>query len=122
MNREDEQKLLDATLKLLKYNKQAYDQYDKRTKKEGYETDFYNEVKPFADEVLATAEQWQKLAYKWLESQSVNNLYPMQIKNTVDNLNIISVKAFQKDTRKKRFLETIKSVDYVLKNIVEQLK
>ncbi|WP_245947361.1 YppE family protein [Bacillus taeanensis] len=116
------QQLLLYTKQLQQLNKQAYDQYHNRTKHEGYEVNFYEEVKPFADEVLAISNNWKPLAEEWIADAKPKYVYPIQIHDTYENLTIISVTAFQKDTKEKRFNEMIKSIDYVLHAMIEQLK
>ncbi|PWA08900.1 DUF1798 domain-containing protein [Pueribacillus theae] len=122
-----EQSLINLTKKLLDLNNKAYSQYVEHTKHEGYESDFYNEVKPFSDEVLKVAGKWKEAALEWLGEGQVKYLYPIQIENAFENLLITSVQAFQKDTaarkfNERRFIEMIKSVDYVLNTMLSQLK
>lgn len=127
MAKNSEQSLKSLTEKLLDLNNKAYSQYVEHTKSEGYESDFYNEVKPFSDEVLKVARKWKEAALEWLGEGQVKYLYPIQIENAFENLLITSVQAFQKDTaarkfNERRFIEMIKSVDYVLNTMLSQLK
>ncbi|MFC7392673.1 YppE family protein [Scopulibacillus cellulosilyticus] len=121
MDKEKIQTLRQLTRLLKEYNQMAYEQFVNRTRKEGYEVDFYGAVKPFADKVLAAADQWKPLALEWINKQHPKYVYHIQINDTYDNLTITSVTAFQKDTRRRRFLETIKAVDYVLDAMLNQL-
>ncbi|TGA97043.1 DUF1798 family protein [Sporolactobacillus shoreae] len=103
-------------------NMKAYDQYMNHTRSEGYQVDFQNKVKPFADRYQVLIDEWKPLVTDWVMSQKPNYVYPIQIKDTCENLSIVIVTAFQKDTRRRRFIETIKAIDYVLDNVLEQLK
>ncbi|WKB37168.1 YppE family protein [Terrilactibacillus sp. S3-3] len=110
-------RLHNLTELLREKNRMAHDQFVDRTRKEGYETNFYEEVKPFADDVQQLVDDWKPLALAWIKERRPQYLFPQQINDTSDNLTIIAVTAFQKDTRRRRFLETIKSIDYVLNSI-----
>lgn len=114
--------LRSLTDKLLAYNKQAAEQFSKTKSEKDYTADFYNEVKPFADEVQNIALKWKKLTLQWLSKKNIKYLYPQQIEAAYENLLIVSIKAFQKDTRPKRFHEMIKSIDFVLNAIITRLK
>ncbi|MCO7125764.1 YppE family protein [Sporolactobacillus shoreicorticis] len=114
-------KLKEATNRLQQLNQTAYQQFSERTQAADYQTDFYSEVKPFADEMQRVLDVWRPLADAWVKTTKPRYVFPIQIKDTYDNLAIVCVTAFQKDTRKRRFYETIKSIDYVLSNILDQL-
>ncbi|MDN4522858.1 YppE family protein [Fictibacillus fluitans] len=116
-----EQRLIQLTQVLLDKTRAAMDQYLTETKKEGYEVDFYGQVKPFADEIRSLTEEWKPLALKWVENNRPKYVHLPQINDTFDNLNFIAVFAFQLDTREKRFTEMIKSIDYVLSTLLERL-
>lgn len=109
------------TRELKQCSRTAFVQFTSRTQRPDYKTDFYGTVKPFADHVQKLIDQWRPLAEDWLKSHRPKYVYPIQIKNTYDNLAIICVTAFQKDTRRRRFVETVKAIDYVLDNILSDL-
>jgi len=115
------ERLIALTDALLTYNARARDQFMNRTRKDGYTVDFYGEVKPFADEVLNLVDEWKPLVLEWIASDRPLYVHPKQINDTYDNLTIISVTAFQKDTRRKRFHETVTSIEFVLKTIRDAL-
>jgi hypothetical protein len=119
---EKRDRLKSLTNALLKLNDQARDQFINRTKQEGYTVDFYGQVKPFADEVLQLVDEWKPLVFEWIQADHPEHVYHRQINDTYDNLTIISVTAFQKDTRRKRFLETVTSIEFVLTTIINQLQ
>lgn len=122
MSVEEKGLLRELTAELKNKNRFAHDQYINRTRLPDYETDFYGEVKPFADRVQQLIDQWRPLAESWVKNRRPKYVYPIQIKDTYDNLAIVCVTAFQADTRRRRFFETVKSVDYVLDNILDQLR
>lgn len=117
----EHQTLKELTIRLRSLNEQAYEQYIEETKREGYEVDFYGEVKPFVDEVQELADLWKPLATEWAIEEKPKYVYPIQIKDTHENMTIAAVQAFQKDTKEKRFIAMTKSIEYILKSIVEQI-
>ncbi len=116
------QKLKELTVRLRSLNDQAYEQYIEKTTRDGYEVDFYGEVKPFADVVQELADEWKPLATNWAIEEKPKYVYPIQIKDTHENMTIVAVQAFQKDTREKRFIAMTKSIEYILKSIDEQIE
>ncbi|GGL48075.1 YppE family protein [Sporolactobacillus putidus] len=122
MREEESSRLKQLTAELKEKNREAYEQFVSRTSRPGYKNDFYGEVKPFADRVQLLIDAWRPLAEDWVSSKKPKYVFPIQIKDTYDNLAIVCVTAFQTDTRRRRFIETIKAVDYVLENILGQIE
>lgn len=122
MESQTKHKLLQQTRTLLDLNDEALRQYKERTTQKGYETDFYNEVKPFADKVEALANEWKPLVLQWIHEEKPVHLYPVQVNETYDNIIAASVLVFQKDARRRRLREMIKSINYVLDNAEKQLQ
>nr|WP_283163441.1 YppE family protein [Sporolactobacillus mangiferae] len=114
-----EAQLYRLTRQLKDLNQAAYRQFTERTQQENDQADFYREIKPFADHMQILIDKWRPLAEKWAAFERPAHLFPVQIKDTYDNLAIVCVTAFQKDTRKRRFYETIKSIDYVLDTMLQ---
>ena len=88
------------------------------SKQEGVRGDFHTEIKPFADEVKETALQWKEAATKWVNENKPKNLHTNQIETAADYLEVISVQAFFPETSKKRFLDQVQSVDYILQSMI----
>ncbi|MTT32610.1 DUF1798 family protein [Terrilactibacillus sp. BCM23-1] len=112
-------KLLTEKLRLK--NKALHDIFIERTTHPEEEIDFFGMVKPFADELKEILEEFEPLVMTWVRECHPKYVYPLQVENLVENLSIVSVTAFQKDTRRKRFLNTIHAIDYALDTILEQL-
>lgn len=121
MKKEDKERLRSLTKSLRKYNEEARLQFVKKTSSEAYEMDFYNEVKPFAEKVERLADEWRPLTMDWIHDEKPERLYPIQIHDTYDNIIAASVLVFQKDARRRRLQEMIKSIDYVLETADWQL-
>lgn len=118
----EQQKLHDLTASLRQMNEEAFDQYVNRTKQEGYETDFYGEVKPFADRVKVTADEWKAGAVEWVMRMKPKYIHPIQIEQAHENINLVSIQAFFTDTKAKRFKEMSQSIEYVLSALQDSLQ
>lgn len=92
-----------------------------KVKESGKGEDFYEVVVPFANKVKKINEEWKVSAVNWVMENKTGYLYPAQIQSASDHLEIISVSAFYPDTSKKRFMDAIKSVQYILTVLLEQL-
>ncbi|MET3696073.1 uncharacterized protein DUF1798 [Bacillus oleivorans] len=112
-----EGKLLELTEALLQKTYQIKTIFEE-VKKTNQERDFYQEVKPFADEVKAKLDQWEPLAIEWLKDNPVKHLHPQQITHTAENLDMISIQCFFPKTSLTRFRHYAESVEYVLKNLL----
>lgn len=88
------------------------------SKEAGVRGDFHTEVKPFADEVKVSADSWRESAGQWVKENRPKNLHANQIETAADYLEVISVQAFFPETSKKRFLDQIQSVEFILNSMV----
>jgi len=119
-----EQKHLDKlklqTNYLLELNEQALAQFKHYTNSE-ISPEFFEVVKPFADEVKGKLEEWTPDVLKWLEWEKPSYIHPQQIDQLVENFEILSVTCFQKDTKNKKLMERYKSIEYTLSLVVNKL-
>ena len=86
------------------------------------EPDFYNEVKPHADTIHAAIKNWQQLAHLWIKENHPKNLYVQQIDHAADAMEQFVVQSFYKGTSKKRFIQSIQSVQYTLSIVIKKLE
>ncbi|MEK3886064.1 YppE family protein [Bacillus sp. FSL K6-3431] len=112
--------LYDLTLQLCNYNKEAFENYH-NCRSTGIKGDFYSEVKPFADKVKECRDKWEPEAILWTIKNKPKNLYPLQIKNTGENIEMVSVRAFFPDSSLKKFNSHVQSIDYVLRRLLDEL-
>ncbi|MBT2690055.1 YppE family protein [Bacillus sp. ISL-47] len=113
----NEQELLKLTEKLVAYV-QASDDKFKRVKESGEKGNFYNEVKPFADEVKAINDRWKTEAVVWVKKHKPKNLYPQQVESASEHIEMVSIQAFFPETSKTRFINYVNSAIYVLKQLI----
>lgn len=104
------------TGKLLEYNKKALQYFEKHQEtKEA--ADFVKVVKPFADTVHKTADEWIELAVPFVMEKQPKYLHVKQIEDVHENIGIEAVTCFQPDTKRKRFIERNKSILYTLETL-----
>ncbi|RUL55509.1 YppE family protein [Lysinibacillus antri] len=84
--------------------------------------DFYNEVKPHADEVQTLLMDWKEQSLWWMNEMKPKYIHPVQIDNVVDAMNQFVVQSFYKETSKKRFTQSIQSVHYTLSFFLRHLE
>ncbi|UTR09670.1 YppE family protein [Evansella sp. LMS18] len=120
MDRRDTDHLNHLTVKLLEYNKKALQYFEKHQEtKEA--ADFIEEVKPFADSVHKTADEWIELAAPFVKEKQPKYLHVKQIEDVHENIGIEAVTCFQPDTKRKRFIERNKSILYTLETLSRNL-
>ena len=117
MNVELENNILSLSRKLLENVDTALNRFH-HSKEEGVRGDFHTEVKPFADEIKMAADAWRESAVQWVRKNRPKNLHANQIETAADYLEVISVQAFFPETSKKRFLDQVQSVQYILKSMI----
>ncbi|MEH7125259.1 YppE family protein [Bacillus sp. JJ1532] len=113
--------LIHLTNQLLNYMFFLSERYEKarELQKPG---DFYKEVKPFADEVKLTNDEWKNKAIQWITTNRPKNLFAQQVESTYENIEAISVQAFYPETSKSRFTNLIVSSQYVLDRLLQTVK
>ncbi|MCP1144314.1 YppE family protein [Lysinibacillus endophyticus] len=75
---------------------------------------FFEEVKPHADEIQLLLKDWKQNAMDWIKEKNPRYIHKMQIDNVEDAMNQFVVQSFYKETSKKRFLQSVQSVHYTL--------
>lgn len=112
-----ENNILALSRKLLENVDTAHKRFQK-SKQEGIRGDFHTEVKPFADEVKLAADEWRESAARWIRANRPKNIHANQIETAADYLEVISVQAFFPETSKKRFLDQLQSVEFILNSMI----
>lgn len=111
-----DQQIVALTQQLITFAKEADEIYEK-VRSDGQERDFYNEVKPFADEVRQACEEWEKVMKQALTEEKYKHLFPEQIEQTAHNLTDVAVQAFFSKTSYKRFKSHVQSILFILQNV-----
>ncbi len=114
---EMDQKLIGLSEGLLENLEFAHKRFQ-YSKEKGVRGDFHEEVKPFADQVKGATDSWREAASNWVGQNRPKNLHVNQIETAADYLEVLSVQAFFPETSKKRFLDQIQSVEYILNSLI----
>ncbi|TRZ37768.1 DUF1798 family protein [Niallia circulans] len=83
--------------------------------------DFYEVVRPYANKVAELNAEWKEIADLWVKTEKPLYLHPSQISTASDHLEVISIQAFYKETSRKRFMDSAKSVQYILQTVLDRL-
>ncbi|MCM3669426.1 YppE family protein [Mesobacillus maritimus] len=105
--------LLDMTKSLMRENQFIKERFE-QAKESQVEGDFYQEVKPYADEIKQLTEIWRDEFVSWLAEHPQKNLHHQQIKTVTDNIQMVSIQAFFPRTSRKRFVDHVQSIEYTL--------
>ncbi|OIK17090.1 hypothetical protein BIV60_00765 [Bacillus sp. MUM 116] len=114
------EQLSKLTLKLLHYNQICLNHYQ-NVRETGIKQDFYQVIKPFADEVKAASGEWKKLTKNWLRENERKHIHEKQIDLTAEHLSDLSIQAFFPETSRTRLTNTNRTVEYFLTAIVKEL-
>lgn len=113
INMSQDMQLLERTNTLSKYVEQIESKF-LMVKESGEKGDFFNEVKPFADEVQQVNNEWKEEAKAWININKPRNLNGNQIDSASEQIDMISVQSFYPETSRTRFINYVQSVRYVL--------
>ncbi|BDH61427.1 hypothetical protein MTP04_15570 [Lysinibacillus sp. PLM2] len=83
---------------------------------------FFDEVKPYADKIQALLIEFQQLANQWIKENNPKYMHEIQISNAADAMNQFIVQSFYKQTSKKRFIQSVQSVQYTLTTFLRYLE
>lgn len=108
------------TEKLLNYNRLFLKNYQEAREK-GVKKDFHEVIKPFADEVKSVNEEWRGAMRSWLKESPHKYLHVKQIETTFEHIELQSIQSFFPETSRSRFLNTNRTVEYFLLEIVKEL-
>lgn len=109
-------KILEQTNQLIDITRQADLEYNNRRESK-VKGDFYQEVKPFADDAHGILKEWKESASAFLIKQPRKNIHQNQIAATAENIELIVVQCFFPETSYKRFKSYIQSSLYVLEQL-----
>jgi len=115
------EEILQLTEKLLHYN-HLFLKYYQGGKETGIKHDFHEVIKPFANEVKEINDEWKIAMKKWLSLSTHKHLHLKQIDTTSEHIEQLSIQAFFSETSKTRFLNSQRTVEYFLQEIIKEVK
>lgn len=83
---------------------------------------FFDEVKPYADEIHELVMAWKASAIQWINEHQPKYMHVQQIENAADSMDKFVVESFYKETSKKRFFQTVHSVCFILTTLSRYLE
>lgn len=95
--------LMEYTTKLLEAVEYALDTFYK-VKESGVDKDFYEIVRPFANQIKELNDKWKEMATEWVQKSKPDYLNKIQINTAADHIEIISIQAFLRKQVKNAFL------------------
>ncbi|QCJ43242.1 DUF1798 family protein [Bacillus sp. S3] len=112
------EEILQLTENLLRYNR-LFLVYYQEGRETGVTHDFHKVIKPFANEVKGTNDAWKRAMKKWLSSSNQKHLHVKQVDTTAEHIEQLSIQAFFPQTSKTRFLNSQRTVEYFLQEIIK---
>ena len=113
--------LYTLTNKLLEESLNAVARFEKM-REEDRDPDFFEEVKPHADEYRTHLQRWETLAGEYVVNYKPKYFHQMQILNIIDAMEQLIVQSFYKKTSKKRFMDSAHSIQYSLGKLKRYLE
>ena len=83
---------------------------------------FFEEVKPHADQWHRIVADWQQHAYVFIEQERPKYMHTMQVDNAKEAFEQFVVQSFYKETSKKRFEQSVLSTKYTFTSFLAYLE
>lgn len=83
---------------------------------------FFDEVRPYADDIAQLLNDWQINADEWIRLHSPKYVHRQQIVSVVEAMNQFVVQSFYKETSKRRFMQSVHSVLYTLNTLLRYIQ
>lgn len=115
------EEIISLTEKLLTYN-HIFMKYYQEGRETGIKHDFHEVIKPFVNNVKAINDEWKRAMTKWLSVTDHKHLHLKQIATTSEHIEQLSIHAFFSETSRKRFLDTHRTVEFFLQEILKEVK
>ncbi|MFF2449990.1 YppE family protein [Neobacillus sp. NPDC058068] len=115
------EEIIDITETLLQRNR-LFLEYYQEARETGITRDFHVVIKPFADEVKAVTDHWKGIMKKWFAENSPKHIHIKQIDMTAEHMEQLAIQCFFSNTSKKRFLDTNRTVEFLLQEILKEVR
>lgn len=115
------ERLESLTGKLIEYNRQFNEIFEK-TREKNADGDFFQEVKPFADGVKKTCDEWKAEAYRQAQFLKEAGIGHRQIESACEHIEKLSIQAFFVKTSRYTFVNSSRTVEYTLNALMGKLR
>ncbi|HEX6593492.1 MAG TPA: DUF1798 family protein [Bacillota bacterium] len=102
----------------LVYLKEIYETYEPPKNKR--DSQFFSNVKKQTEPVFHLLVEWEAKALQTIQTNEVH-VHPQQIVSTKENMELILMHSFYKDVKRKRYMELIQSVQFILDQLRRSL-
>ena len=116
-----EEEIIKLTEKLLFFNGTFLKNFQV-ARETGTTQDFQEVIKPYADEVKEVNDQWKALMKQWLSEKNYKHLHLKQIDTTFEHIEQLSIQSFFPKTSRARFLNSNRTVEFFLVEVLKELK
>jgi hypothetical protein len=116
-----EEEIIQLTEKLLFFNRTFLKNFQV-ARETGSNQDFQEVIKPFANEVKEVNDQWKDLMKRWLSERNYKHLHLKQIDTTFEHIEQLSIQSFFPKTSRARFLNSNRTVEFFLIEVLKELK
>lgn len=114
------EKIIQLTEKLLHYNRLFLKIYQDAREK-GTKQDFQDVIKPFSNEVKGINDVWREKMKGWVHERNHKHIHLSQINTTSDYIEQLSIQSFFPETSRSRFINTNRTVEYFLLEILKEI-
>ncbi|ARJ40222.1 hypothetical protein SporoP8_15805 [Sporosarcina ureae] len=92
-----------------------------RMRETDHEPDFFEEVKPYADNSHQAIAQWAEEMKVWIQKKKPRYVHDVQVDSLKDSMTQFVVQSFYKATGKKRFILSIRAARYTLQTVLDAM-
>ncbi|WP_153732249.1 YppE family protein [Sporosarcina obsidiansis] len=92
-----------------------------RMRETDHTPDFFEEVKPYADQSHRAIADWATDMKVWIKLRKPRYVHDVQIDSLKDSMTQFVVQSFYKETGKKRFILSINAARYTLQTVVNAM-
>nr|WP_302328495.1 DUF1798 family protein [Salirhabdus salicampi] len=97
---------------------ECLERYERNEPVDKKDMDVFKKIKEETSPNFSLIEEWEKETNAHVHKLSV---FPNQIQNTRDNMELLLLHSYYIDVKRKRFMELYHSVDFVLKQIRQDI-
>ncbi|WP_042355303.1 DUF1798 family protein [Bacillus rubiinfantis] len=112
-------KIVELTRELLDYNC-LFLEYFQEVRSSGVKHEFHQKIKPFVDSVDAVVQDWEIVMKRWLLENQSKYIHVRQVDTTVDHIEKLAIQCFFPETSKSKFLNSQKTVEFFLKEVLNE--
>ncbi len=87
-----------------------------------YEPDFFDEVRPYANQIHELLNEWQQLAEQFIVEYHPKYVHMVQINNAAEQIDQFVVQSFYIKTSKKRLYQSIQAAKYTCETLLSAMR